>query len=224
MSAGAPLIALVSAVPAAIPPAVAALTEHFPSARVWNILDDRLIDEANSRGGVDEPLETRMQRLIDHAIAEGADGVLLTCSIYGFVANKAAATARIPVFGPDDAAFDAVTSGGYRRVLVLSSVELALQDAVDRLTSALEARGVEAEVIPAFAAGAFEASKSGNTAELVEALTLAAHASASEPDVILFAQYSLAPAAQEVARRTGIPVVTGPARSALALRAAVVGT
>src|SRR4051795_10982989 len=102
-----PLVALVSAVPAAIPPAVAALEEALPDARVWNLLDDRLIDDANEAGEVTGALESPVRRLIDPAPREGRDAVPLTCSLYGFVARKAAQQAPAPVLGPDDAAFEA---------------------------------------------------------------------------------------------------------------------
>ncbi|HWI30033.1 MAG TPA: hypothetical protein VNT50_00945 [Microbacterium sp.] len=221
MTSDPPLIALISAVPAAIPPAVQALKDGFPDARIWNILDDRLIDEANERGSVDADLQRRMNRLIEHAVREGADGILLTCSIYGFLAGRAASSLEIPVLGPDDAAFAAVLDDGHQRIIVISSVELALGDTVERLRTAAAARKLSPEIIPVFAPGAYDASKRNDMGALTGALKTAAAGRADEGDAILFAQYSLAPAAMAVQLHTKLPVYTGPARSAAALRSAV---
>jgi hypothetical protein len=46
---------------------------------------------------------------------------------------------------------------------------------------------------------------------------------APRPDAVLLAQYSLAPAAEQLAVLTGLPVLTGPGRAARALRAALLG-
>ena len=71
-------IALISATPLAIAPAMAAVTEAFPDATVWNLLDDRLLADAQQAGGITPGLAARMDQLIELALAGGADGVLLT--------------------------------------------------------------------------------------------------------------------------------------------------
>src|SRR5882757_3168200 len=113
---GSPLIALISATPRAIPAACAALIETLPGCRIWNLLDDRLLADAQVAGGVTPTLEARMERLIDHALREGADGVLLTCSQYGYVGRRM--TVSVPVLAPDDAAFNEIREKGVSRILV----------------------------------------------------------------------------------------------------------
>ncbi|MDO9397134.1 MAG: hypothetical protein Q7T71_11360, partial [Herbiconiux sp.] len=180
-----PLIALVSAVRAAIPPAEAAFAAEFPAARVWNILDDRLLAEADEQGGVTPGLAARMERLIRHAVTEGAAGVLVTCSVYGEVVHgltdaaegsaghgaPAAGPLGVPAFASDDAAFDDVIAGGYRSVLLISPLAGPLQDSLDRLTAALAAAGAEVAVTAAVAEGSPAAAAAGD----VEALTRILH-------------------------------------------------
>ena len=115
-----PLIALISAVTAAIPPARLAFDEEFPEARLWTVLDDRLLADAAEHGAVSTHLATRMHRLIEHTLIEGAHAVLLTCSMYAPVAHRAAATAGVPVLGPDDAVVEAVAGAGYRHLAVVA--------------------------------------------------------------------------------------------------------
>jgi hypothetical protein len=83
VTASDPTVALIHATPAAIGPARMAFSERFPRATVWNLLDDLLISQAQSAGGLTPALRGRMERLIEHAVAGGADAVLLTCSMYG---------------------------------------------------------------------------------------------------------------------------------------------
>lgn len=123
-----PRIALISATTAAIAPAVGALSAEFPEADPWNILDDKLLPDAERAGGVTPALAARMRQLISYA-ASDADAVLLTCSMYGFVAAE---DHPVPVLAPDEAAFE--EARGYQRVLVVASLESALRDTLARLS------------------------------------------------------------------------------------------
>ncbi|MFE4542385.1 aspartate/glutamate racemase family protein [Arthrobacter sp. NPDC056727] len=215
----APRIALINATPAAIGPAVQALAADFPEAEVWNILDDKLLADASSRGGLDDPLRTRMARLIQHALAEGADGILLTCSMYGPIAQDT--HADVPVMAPDEAAFDELAAGNYGRVLVIASLESALTDSVARLRDALQQAGRTTDLDGVAAPAAFTATQTGNQTELADALIAATKDSGSQPDAIFLAQYSLAPATEALAAATGLPVISGPTSAAKRLRSTV---
>jgi hypothetical protein len=103
-----PTVALIHATPASMAPAHGAFADRFPQARLWNILDDRLITEAEAAGGLTPPLRNRMRSLIRYAADGGADAVMLTCSLYGPVAIEEAATSPRPVLASDQALFDAV--------------------------------------------------------------------------------------------------------------------
>ncbi|GGM41860.1 aspartate/glutamate racemase family protein [Microbacterium saperdae] len=211
-----PRIALISAVTAAIAPARSALDELYPDAEVWNILDDRLLSDADERGGLDDPLRARMVRLIDHALAEGADGVLLTCSLYGPVAADVRRDA--PVLAPDEAAFREIAAAGYGSVLVVASFEGAKDDSVEQLTTALRAAESKTNVTGIAVPAAMAATKAQDSRALLAALSEACVPYASQVDAVFLAQYSLAPAAHDLATALGVPVLSGPASSAVALR------
>jgi len=215
-----PLIALVSAVPAAIPPAVAAFAEEFPDARIWNIIDDRLLTEVDERGGLTDELAERMTRLIRHAVTEGADGVLVTCSVYGSVVPGLTGV-TVPVLASDDAAFAAVLTGGFHSVLLLSPAPNPLKDSVSRLTEAAAASGADIEIAGAVAEGAPAAAASGDVDELTRILHETYLSSGAPVDAVLLGQYSLAPAGARLAELIDVPVLTAPGRAAAALRAAL---
>lgn len=217
MSPREPLIALISATPAAIGPATSAFAERFPAATLWNILDDRLLIDADLAGGVTPELEARMLRLIAHARSEGAEGILLTCSIYGPVAHKVAPQAAIPIYAADDAAFDLLLESDAKQVLVLAATATGLADTETRLSQSAAARntiiGIEGRVAP----GAFAAAGAGDLGALLESLLSTVAEFGAGADAILLAQYSLTPVAAELAERAGLPVIAGPQAAADAL-------
>lgn len=221
MSSHEPLVALIHGVESAIAPAQLAIAREFSNARVWNLLDDRLIEEVHERGGVTPELLRRMRRLIQHAEIEGADGILITCSLYSFAAATETAEASIPVLGADSAAFHDVIAARPSRILLVSSVETALVDSTQRLQEVLDEHHSPVEIVPVFVSGALEASRQTSTADLERLIVAAVTPLLAAGDVVLFGQYSISPAAAAVEQLLGTTVFTGPARAARELRAAI---
>ncbi|MFK0005368.1 aspartate/glutamate racemase family protein [Paenarthrobacter sp. NPDC090522] len=219
----APLISLISATPLAIPPAAGAFHEVFPEARLWNLLDDRLLDDATAEGGVTDGLAERMTRLIRHAETEGADGILLTCSMYGPIAERLSTELSIPIYAPDASAFDAALEGSYDRILLLASAAGPLEDALERFTRAAAATNPGLKVSGTVADGAAAAATAGDTARLAESLEKACTSQSTDFDAVLLAQYSLSPAADALSQALGKPVLAGPKLAAATLRAQLLG-
>jgi hypothetical protein len=212
-----PTIALIHATAAAISPAAVGFASAFPEAQLWNVLDDRLVSDA-VRTGVTAALRSRMLRLIDHVARSGADAVLMTCSMYGSVRPLAEELHCLPILAADDALFEAVLCASPARGLLVGSLQSAVDDSLVRFHayawshgSSLRLRG---HVVTTSAAD-------------VEALVADVMASLAEqdvapggdvPDVVVLAQYSLAPAASAIAAALGVPVLSGPELAARALR------
>ncbi len=210
-----PVIALISAVPTAVGPATGAFAAAFPEAVPWNLLDDRLLVEADIRGGLTDGLRARMRRLIDHALAEGARAVLLTCSLYGSVAHEAASRSEVPILAPDDALFESVRDEGYGRILLLSSGSAPLEDSRERLQQFLCGQAL---VIPVLAERAARAARDGDDEALTAALTAAIETEPQPVDAVVLGQFSLSPAAERLAERLSVPVLAGPDRAASRIR------
>jgi hypothetical protein len=217
VSTRAPLVALISATPAAIPPAVAAFDRIFPAAVLWNLLDDRLLTDADERGGLDDELRARMTRLIAHAEAGGAAGVLLTCSLYAPLAHDRARDAAL-VLAPDDASFERVAELAPKRIVVVASLPNPLEDTCRRLRAAMEGRGLSVDVTGVLADGAFDAAAAGDAERLYESVSTALDEQRGLEGVpVLLAQYSLATTADALASRLGVPVISGPDAAAALL-------
>ncbi|MCU1417432.1 MAG: Asp/Glu racemase [Schumannella sp.] len=211
-----PRVALISATVAAIAPATSELTAALPGVEVWNLLDDRLLSDANGAGGLTPQLDERMRRLIDHAVDGGADGILLTCSLYGPVAVRS--SAPIPVLAPDQAAFDELVAGRFAGVLVVASFGAALADSVSRLEQVFRDAGISTAVTGVVVDAAFPLARGTASEDLDEVLIGACLPALTGVDAIFLAQYSLAPAASALAAGTGVQVVSGPASAARLLQ------
>jgi hypothetical protein len=205
-----PLIAAVHATPASISPLRAALAHELPAAQLWNLIDDRLGPDADALGGDLSPqLRDRMLNLVRHGIIGGADAVVIACSMYGDVRELAEKLFTTPVFASDADMMADVVRAAPRRAAVLASLQGAAADTTARLAEALET----AEVVPVFCAGAAEAAAHADMPALVEALAAGLESATGQFDAVCIAQYSLSPAADELAAKTGLPV-TSPTRSA----------
>jgi hypothetical protein len=216
-----PLVALISATAVAPPPVQVAYARIDPDVRLWNILDDRLLQDADEQGGVTDELQDRMRRLIAHAVSAGADGILVTCSLYGFVARSAALELNIPIFGPDDAAFQAVLLSGASRVALVGSLEPSVNDSVSRLRAEAVASAVDVDVVPVFIAGTFAEGRQVGAEEIAQ-LTAANVNSLQPPaDAVLLAQYSLAQGAKIIEAATGLTVYSGPDLAVAAMQSAL---
>lgn len=108
-----------------------------------------------------------------------------------------------------------------RKVLLVSSVELALTEATTRLTDALDRNGLATQITPLRVPDALEPSRRVDDAATAVVLSAATVSSSSTADVVLFAQCALAPTAAHLATTTGIPVIMGPGSAASGVRLAL---
>ncbi|MGI5397252.1 aspartate/glutamate racemase family protein [Streptomyces sp. CA-251251] len=209
-----PLVAMIHAVPAAHRIAHEAFAQEFPQATVWNVLDDRLLVDANAAGGLTPSLRQRMLRLIEHVMAGGVQGLLLTCSSYGEVVDTARTLWDVPVLKSDESMFKAALAGPYRRVAVVASVPPAVPAAVAQLEALVPALRPTRPVDIVTALGedaAGETDPRTAARHLAEALRAAGGADA---DAVLLAQYSLIPARDALADLLGVPVLDGAGAAA----------
>lgn len=205
-----PTIAMIHATPTAIGPAVGAFAEAFPAAQPWHLMDDRLAGDADRAGALTAPLRRRMLALIEYAVDGGADGVLLTCSMYGQVTTLARQLTERPVDGSDEAMLERVAADRPARIGLLASLASALPDSEERLRAVLEQAGVKAELLGALAPSAAEAARAGDQAALVDALLAAAASMAGRVDAVMLCQYSLAGARAGLEAALGVAVYSPP--------------
>ncbi|MGI5453565.1 aspartate/glutamate racemase family protein [Streptomyces sp. CA-249302] len=213
-----PLVAMIHAVPSGAHIAQQAFAREFPEARVWNVLDDRLLDDARSAGGLTASLRRRMLRLIGHVMDGGAQGLLLTCSSYGEVVETARTLWKVPVLKSDEAMFKAALAGPYRRIAVVASTPPAVPAAVAQLQALVSAVRPDrpVNIVTALNEEAAAADGAEDTARHLAAALYAA--GGGDTDMVLLAQYSLTPARDALAELLGVPVLDGAGAAARELR------
>ncbi|MFJ2158050.1 aspartate/glutamate racemase family protein [Streptomyces sp. NPDC087856] len=213
-----PLVAMIHAVPTGARIAQDAFAREFPQATVWNVLDDRLLDDAQVAGGLTDILRRRMLRLIGHVMDGGAQGLLLTCSSYGEVVDTARVLWDVPVLKSDEAMFTAALTGPYRRIAVVASTAPAVPAAVAQLEALVPAVRPDrpVELVTALSE---KAAAAGDVETTARHLADALHAAGGpDADVVLLAQYSLTPARDALAALLGVPVLDGAGAAARELR------
>ncbi|RSM68246.1 hypothetical protein DMB66_13785 [Actinoplanes sp. ATCC 53533] len=218
MSSSHPTVALIHATPASMSPAHAAFAVAFPQARLWNLLDDLLISQAEQAGGVTSALHRRMRTLIQHAVDGGADAVLLTCSMYGPVARELSSAMPVPVLASDQALFDEVGRLSPRRVTVLGPVRTGVDDTVERLREHLADGHSDTLVAGSVIDGAREATTSGDPRALDQAVRDAARSVPEEAELIVLGQFSISPAQPAAQAAVNVPVLSAPQLAAQTLR------
>lgn len=216
-----PLIVVVHSTTASIAPAAAAVTAELPTARVWNLLDDRLGSDAEDAGTVTPALGDRMSTLIGHGLRGGADAALVVCSMYGAVTAEVATATGVPVVSSDAHMIDEILHRAPRRVAVLASLRTSAADSSERISHRLRDIGSPTEVVPIYCSGAAAAASAGDEAALAAALTTGIEEAGGTFDLICIAQYSLAPAHAALARRVDAPVISAPVHAARAIAAAI---
>jgi len=217
MSTPRPTVALIHASPASVNPAKSAFASKFPDAELWNLLDDRLVVDADLAGGLTPALHDRMSRLIRYALDGGASAVQLSCSMYGPVAQDAAARLPVTVLASDQAMFDHVVALRPGRIAVLASLASAGADSAQRLEAWLAAAGVESDIETRVVAGAAAAASAGDLDELTRLMAAEAVDVSGSVDVVVLAQYSLAPALLGIAGAVHLPVLSAPHLAAASL-------
>jgi len=204
-------ITLVHALKHSIVPIEAAFVRLWPEARLMNLLDDSLSADLARDGQLTNAMTERFLSIGRYAASTGANGILFTCSAFGpCIEAVARERAPMPVLKPNEAMIEQAAKRG-RKVGLLSSFPPTLASMPREFPSSVE-------LVPKLAEGALTALDCGDRAEHDRLVTEAAN-DLRDCDVIALAQYSMAPAAEQVAQATGKPVLATPDSAVMKMKA-----
>jgi Asp/Glu/hydantoin racemase len=204
-------ITLVHALKHSIVPIEASFAKWWPEARLMNLLDDSLSADLARDGKLTDAMSERFLSIGRYAASTGANGILFTCSAFGpCIEAVAGALAPMPVLKPNEAMIEQAAKSG-RKVGLLSSFPPTLASMPREFPASIE-------LVPKLAEGAMAALDRGDRAEH-DRLVVEASKDLRDCDVIALAQYSMAPAAGQVAQATGKPVLTTPDSAVMKLKA-----
>lgn len=209
-------IALIHALKHSPPPIEAAFARLWPEARLANLLDDSLSADLARDGALTDAMTERFLTLARYAKRCGADAILFTCSAFGPCIEACARDlAPMPVLKPNEAMIEeALALAGKRaRIGLMASFAPTLASMPPEFAAA--APGVT--LVPCLVAEALIALDRGD-GEGHDRAAAAKAAELADCDVIAMAQFSLARAADLVAKATGKPVLTTPDSAVRKLR------
>lgn len=206
-------IALIHALAHSVGPINAELARAWPEATVMNLLDDSLsADLARQGRGLDAGMHQRFESLAAYAESTRAQALLFTCSAFGpCIEAVAARRPQIPVLKPNEAMIDDAVALGVP-VGLLATFGPTLASMPAEFPPHVDLRCGLAD-------GALDALDRGDgPAHDALAVQAALRLQAQGCGVIALAQFSLARAADAVARATGLPVLTTPGSAVRRLR------
>lgn len=212
-------LALLHTGPVVIAPMKALAARHLPGVRVVNLLDDCIVSDIESAGGVvPQHVLTRLSLLGRAAVEAGADAVLLTCSSISQTSDAISAEIGVPVYRIDEAMADKAVAEG-PRIAVVATLPTTLEPTCALIQERAALAGVEVTIERALCREAFELVSAGDgeghdrvVRETVATLT-------ERADVVVLAQASMARAVEGL--ESDVPVLASPELGILRTREAL---
>ncbi|MEI7025914.1 aspartate/glutamate racemase family protein [Paenibacillus sp. y28] len=201
-------------------PLKAVFQEVLPGCRLVNIIDDSLIGDVVKAGQVPPGVARRLIQYFHHAEELGADVILNTCSSVGEVADAARGFIGVPIVKIDEA-MAAKAAIGYDRIAVLATLPSTLEPTMRLVQKQADLAGRQVTLVNGLAEGAFDALVGGKPEEHDRILLETAKRAASDADVIVLAQGSMARMESKLREETGKPVLSSPRLGVEAVKAAL---
>jgi Asp/Glu/hydantoin racemase len=177
---------------AGLVPVFQELAKGLPGdVKISNIVDESLLEDAISAGGLTHSVN---RRVVDHILSaadSGAVAILATCSSIGPAVEIASQLVDVPVLRIDEPMASAAIESG-RRIGVLATVASTLNPTVDLLRRCAQDLGKDVKLMPVLRDAAFTAMRSGDGARHDEIIGEALMDLALDVDVIVLAQASMA--------------------------------
>jgi Asp/Glu/hydantoin racemase len=196
--------------------------EIAPDIKVYNMIDDSLIQECIREGQVTTCVRQRLMQHFFTADQMGMDAILNTCSSVGEVADAAKGLCRTPIVKIDEhMAMEAVSK--YSKLGVLATLPTTLEPTMRLLETKAREAGRKVEILSGLANGAYQALVAGKPEEHDRLILEAAKKVADRADAIVLAQGSMARMMENLKKETGKPVLASPPFAARAIKAMLEG-
>ena len=206
-------IGAVHALLGSIAPTQAAFDRGWPETDVAHLLDGSLyLDRSRGTADADE-IARRIDRLIRHSAATGAQAILFTGSFFGDAVRAAAPNVDVPVLTSFQGVIEAALAKE-KPIRVLSTAADSTTLLVEELNATAAARNQPLQVIGEVVPGALVALVNGDGAEH-DRRVLEAIATSNADHVVVLAQFSMERVIDE-AQSTSKATVLGPATEGVA--------
>lgn len=212
-----PRIVLIHPYRPSMAPIEAAFSTLWPEAEVCALLDETLYADVAADGTMKSGVTERIDTLVHHAVASGADAVVFTGSTFGPAVDRARAGMTIPVLKADEAmAIHAAQKGG--EILLVCTAPRALPVLIANLEAEI-ARKANAVTISTLVVADAKAALVAGDDNLHDRLIAAAISSRPVPTTLMLGQVSMGRVSSLLSVEMQRTVVTSAEASATYLKA-----
>jgi Asp/Glu/hydantoin racemase len=205
--------------------AVTPMMEAFriaPSVPGWSIrnhLDEGLQAKVAAAGGVDHTSLARMIGLVETTVEDGAEAVLLTCTVFSPHVATLQRIFPVPIIAADVAMLETAAGLG-RRTAILCTFPASLGSSLAMFRAAGQSLGGEVDGEVFLVDGALDALAVGDRSRHDDLVEASVRAHAADFGAVVLAQMSMAAV---VERLPGfpVPILTSPTCAVTALREAI---
>ena len=205
-------IGAVHALANTIPTTQAAFAAGWPAADVAHLLDGSLYLDRQAGTADDAELASRIDRLVKHSVATGAEGIIVTGSFFGDAAKQARGGVEVPVLTSFDGIIERALALN-RPLHVLSTAPDSAKLLSEELEREATRRSRRLSLSNHPVAGAMDALLGGD-GDRHDRLVLEAVSALDADTAILFAQFSMERILAGSAAVRAPPVI-GPASEAV---------
>ena len=205
-----PRIGLVHALHASIAPIEATFSEYWPEAEAVSLYDESLYVDFNRAGGLTPEIEGRIEALLRFSAQSGAQAILFTGSLFGETVETVRDRLDVPVLTAYEAMIEEALAGSTPpRLAVLSTTPGTLEIMRSDIERYARLHDKNYQLTDRNVAGAIDALLWGERTEHDE-LVFAAATEFASCDILLLAQFSMAPVAPRIREQVGVRVLTSP--------------
>lgn len=193
-------LALVSITVNAVGPMMDYIGQNASDCKATNYLDGYLMEKVRTEGGINDDSMGRMLQMITKACIDGADGIIITCTVFSKYQPAFSELFTVPIVSADTAMLTETASQDGKTAIIYSFPG-TYDTTLNSYKAACKKLGRSDEVDMVLAEGAFDAAQSGNLAESDRIVREKILELDEKYDNIALAQISLAGAANGITLR-----------------------
>lgn len=203
-------VALVHTVSSIVPGFGALCAELIPTADIFNIVDESLLQDCLRQGQLTRPIARRLVAHVISAEQAGAEIIMVTCSSMGLAIEASRPLVGVPVLRVDEPMANQAIALG-QRIGVVATLRTTLDPTVSIIRTRAEVFGKEVEVKCKLCEGAFEAVMAGDAASHDAIVTAGLRELVADVDVVVLAQASMARVVETLPKEDWqIPILSSP--------------
>ncbi len=202
-------LGLIYTAPSIIEPLTKIVVELMPEVERINIMDDNILRLIKKEGKLTPQIFRIVANYVITAEEEGADAVLVTCSSISPCVDGAQALVSVPVLKIDDPMTDTAIEEA-ERIGVVATLLSTLEPTKNLLLQKARRKSKDIIIKTEVCEGAFEAVSHGDTALHDELVLKGISNLASDVDLIVLAQASMARLLPQLPKEITTPILSSP--------------